>query len=183
MGITVDISGALKKNEMLRNIPAATKKQLTRFATDIIQPLRDSAAKLKRVDKYRKSSGALFRSPGYKVGMTGNQYYAMIGTGVGSGSKMAEKYARIQDTGGITRPTVTPRMRKWAWYMFYKFKEDKFKGIALTKKQKLLVRIPASHWFTSVWERWLPLLKTTYLNEKVIQDTAQRMSGGGTNAS
>jgi hypothetical protein len=66
--------------------------------------------------------------------------------------------------------------------MFYKFKEDKFKGIALTKKQKLLVRIPPSHWFTSVWERWLPLLKTTYLNEKVIQDTAQRMSGGGTNA-
>ena len=182
-GIQVDITGALRKNQMMLNIPKATRYQLTRFGADTTKSLKMSAMKLKAGDKYRRKTGALARSVGFKMDMAGENYQLLIGTGVGTaaGSKSAEKYASIQDKGGTTHPTVTPKMRKWAWYMFRKYGEDKFKGIALTKKQKLTVRIPASAWFTSVWEQKLSFLKSTYLNDKVILDTAQKMSGG-TNA-
>lgn len=182
-GITVDISGALKKNEMVKLIPKATRYQLTRFGADTTKSLKMSAMKLKGSDKYRRKTGALSRSVGFNLDATSDAYRLVIGTGVGTSglTKSAEKYASIQDRGGITHPTVTPRMRKWAWYMFRKYGEDKFKGIALTKKSNLTVRIPASGWFTSVWEHKLQFLKSTYLNDKVILDTAKRMSGG-TNA-
>ena len=51
-------------------------------------------------------------------------------------------YARIQELGGTTHPSVTERMRKFMWFMFYKTKDDKFKRMALTKKNRLTVKIP-----------------------------------------
>ena len=57
-------------------------------------------------------------------------------------------YASIHNWGGILRPTVTPKMRKFAWAQHYKEagddkKKDTFwKRLALTKKVKLAIRIP-----------------------------------------
>lgn len=77
-------------------------------------------------------------------------------------------YAPVHNWGGIVNPTVTDRMRRFAWYMFYKSsgkskkaatgqkkrKNDGsakvqenpqaqfWKRLALTKKTKLQVRIP-----------------------------------------
>lgn len=57
-------------------------------------------------------------------------------------------YAPIHNWGGTTHPTVTPRMRKFAWAQHYKEAgEDKnkdtfWKRLALTKKTKLNVTIP-----------------------------------------
>lgn len=63
-------------------------------------------------------------------------------------------YAPIHNEGGVTHPTVTPKMRKFAWYKYYSYGGGKSKGaeepenaavwkrIALTKKQKLAVKIP-----------------------------------------
>ncbi len=52
------------------------------------------------------------------------------------------KYARIQELGGPTHPTVTPKMRRWAWAMFYETKNPMYRGVALTKKAKLDIIIP-----------------------------------------
>jgi phage gpG-like protein len=73
------------------------------------------------------------------------------------------KYAPLHNWGGITNPTVTPKMRKWAWRNYFaetginksdskeekkaKAKSasataDKWKALALTKKQKLSIKIP-----------------------------------------
>ena len=62
-------------------------------------------------------------------------------------------YAAVHNFGGILRPKVTAKMRKFAWAMFYKetgYKkgkgkantDNKWKALALTKKTQLSVRIP-----------------------------------------
>jgi hypothetical protein len=179
-GISVDITGAVKKTQVLKTTPQATKYELMRFGTDTVQSLKRSATAMKRSDRYHRKTGAMSRSVGLKLESVPDGYRLFIGTGIGTaaGSKGAEKYAMIQDRGGVTHPTVTSRMKKWAWYMFYRYKESKFKAIALTKKSKLTVRIPPSGWFTGPWEHKLSFLKTNYLNDKVIYSTAERMSGG-----
>lgn len=75
------------------------------------------------------------------------------------------EYAPLHNWGGETRPTVTPRMRKFAWAMYYKAagirkkaatagrkgktrhrelppEASMWKGLALTRKKKLKVKIP-----------------------------------------
>lgn len=57
-------------------------------------------------------------------------------------------YAALHNRGGTTHPTVTPKMRRYAWAQHYKEagddkKKDTFwKRLALTKKEKLTVTIP-----------------------------------------
>jgi phage gpG-like protein len=51
-------------------------------------------------------------------------------------------YAQIHNDGGTTHPTVTKKMRRWAWAMYFETGDPMFKNIALTKKTKLDVKIP-----------------------------------------
>ncbi len=51
-------------------------------------------------------------------------------------------YAQIHNEGGITHPTVTPKMRAFAWQKYKQTGQSKWKAIALTKKSKLTVPIP-----------------------------------------
>lgn len=70
-------------------------------------------------------------------------------------------YAAIHNEGGTATPTVTPKMRRFAWAMYYKAAGKKkgkkktkeagtqenaaagvWKALALTKKQKLSIKIP-----------------------------------------
>jgi phage gpG-like protein len=48
-------------------------------------------------------------------------------------------YAKVHNEGGVVnaRIPVTPQMRKFAWAKFYETGEEKFKGLALTKKTEL----------------------------------------------
>lgn len=62
-------------------------------------------------------------------------------------------YAGIHNEGGITHPQVTPKMRKYAWARYYEAggkkaasgEADFWKGLALTKKQTLGIKIPRCH--------------------------------------
>jgi len=58
------------------------------------------------------------------------------------------KYAPVHNWGGTVSPTVTPKMRRWAWAKHYeeagadKKKDTMWKRLALTKKSKLNIHIP-----------------------------------------
>jgi len=52
-------------------------------------------------------------------------------------------YAAIHEFGGVTHPKVTPRMRGFAWHMFEKTGNPMWRGLALTRKSHLTIRIPA----------------------------------------
>jgi phage gpG-like protein len=54
---------------------------------------------------------------------------------------VATAYADIHNQGGVTHPTVTPKMKAWAWAMFKKTKLAKYKAIALSKGS-LTINIP-----------------------------------------
>lgn len=199
---TVDTSGAVKKINTLKIIPNAYKKQLTAFGADTVKALRESARTLKSSYRPGIKSGALMRSVGMKIIPMGQVTALAVGTGIGTSekSKMAEKYARIQDTGGVTHPKVTDKMRRWAWAMHYKEfgRETRglglrgsarkgawatwgatniYKAIALTKKDKLTVKIPATRWFSDVWEFRLSLLMSRYLNKDIVLKKAKEMTG------
>lgn len=64
-------------------------------------------------------------------------------------------YAGVHNWGGILRPTVTPKMRRFAWAQHYreagtdKKKDTFWKRLALTKKSKLTITIPQRQFMPS----------------------------------
>ncbi|EFZ36980.1 putative phage virion morphogenesis protein [Hoylesella oralis ATCC 33269] len=61
------------------------------------------------------------------------------------------RYAPLHNWGGCVSPQVTPQMRRFAWAMYYKSggrkgrqtpEADRWKALALTKKQRLNIHIP-----------------------------------------
>jgi len=201
MGITADFSGAIKKMNTLKTTPRAVKLQATRWAAETVRELKASAGTMQRsVGPLHKKTSQLARATGMKVGTYPGGFQFGVGTGFGT---VNSKYAKIQDEGGMTHPTVTDRMRRWAWDAYgveqgfqrralrgvlpglsrkqskatARMGASKYLGIALTKKARLDVKIPASHWFTSVIERREPVLRE-YLDAEVIYNIASQMSGG-----
>lgn len=75
-------------------------------------------------------------------------------------------YAKIQNEGGTTYPSVTPKMRKYAWAMYKKTNNIFWKNLATTKKTNLVVNIPAR-----------PFMKITVaLKEEIKQHIKQSLS-------
>lgn len=52
------------------------------------------------------------------------------------------KYAAIQNEGGTVQVPVTKRMRRFFWAMYQRTKQDKWKAMALTKKETFTMEIP-----------------------------------------
>lgn len=79
-----------------------------------------------------KGSGRLSRS--IRVVRTG-RLNVVVGTEI--------EYAAIHNTGGVTHPSITPRMKSWAWGMYKRTKSARYKAIALSPTGKRLnVTIP-----------------------------------------
>lgn len=200
--LQADFSGAIRKSATLHSIPRAARKLLSIWAAETVKQLKRSAAELQKSGKGRKT-GQLARSVSYSVDLTGEFYRVAVGTNL-LRAGTSSKYARIQDEGGVTHPSVTPRMRRWAWFMYRKEQggqrrelrklfpsmsratvretaamgASKYLGIALTKKAKLDVRIPASRWFSRVIEEREPVLKGMML-ETAILKKAEEMAAAG----
>jgi hypothetical protein len=162
--------GIAKRNAM-RRLPAANKRMLTKWMSETVKEAMASAASMQKAGKGKKTS-QMGRNVGMTVDATESSLRGLIGTGVGG--RQTVKYASIQDKGDITHPTVTPRLRRWAWAMFYETKLDKYKWIALTKKLRLTVPIPESKWFSGVIDRRKELLDFM-MSPAVVFDAAMRM--------
>lgn len=170
-----DARGALQKTAELKALPKAAKFALTEWAADTVRILKMSARTLQRSGKGKKT-GQLGRNVGMLTGVKDGKWTVAVGTGIGG--TVSVPYARIQDLGGVTHPRVSDKMRKWAWFMYRKeagvqaralrkelpglsrgkakeagrMAASMYLGIALTKKDRLTVHVPATNWFTGVVE-------------------------------
>jgi hypothetical protein len=169
---TMTAEGIAKRNAMKR-LPAANKRMLTKWMSETVKEAMRSAASMQKSGKGKKTS-QMGRNVGMTVNSTADGLHGEVGTGVGG--RQSVKYAAIQDKGGVTRPLVTPKLRRWAWAMFYETKDDKYKWIAMTKKARLTVPIPESKWFSGVIERRQELLDFM-MSPAVVFDMAMNMGG------
>lgn len=73
----------------------------------------------------------------------------------------AAPYAKIHNDGGTITVTVTPKMKKYFWFMFKATGNSMYKGMALTKKSSLTIKIPQrqfmgdSQTLTNSFDNWM----------------------------
>jgi phage gpG-like protein len=51
-------------------------------------------------------------------------------------------YGKIHNEGGVITITLTKKARKFFWFMYYTTNEARFKWMAISKKDKLSIKIP-----------------------------------------
>lgn len=175
IGLRADFTGAIQKTQTLKALPRAHKYQCTSWTAETIKELMRSAAQMQKSSKYKKKSSLMGRNIGKFIGVGDERWTIAIGTGIGG--KQTVPYAKIQDEGGTTHPNVTDRMRKWAWWAFYKFREDRFKWLALTKKSQLDINVPASGWFSNIIANREPIL-SAMMQKNVVLKVAEIMGSG-----
>ncbi|MEN6560866.1 MAG: hypothetical protein ABFD52_08845 [Acidobacteriota bacterium] len=149
--ITADFSGAIRQTATLLKLNRAHKFVATEWASDTVRILKMRArAMQKSISPWKKKTGQLARNIDKLVGAEEDRWTVVVGTGIGGTQSV--RYAKIQDEGGTTHPRVTKRMRRWAWFMFKETGNEMYRGIALTSKKKLDVKIPETKWFSGVLE-------------------------------
>ena len=102
--VKVDITGAVKKTKTLKNLPRATKYQLTAWGSEFVKYLKQTAVKGRYVGKYKGGtrSGQLRRGIQKRVSVMGDAFKLEVGT-------QGVKYARILEKGG----TIHPKRRQY----------------------------------------------------------------------
>ena len=51
-------------------------------------------------------------------------------------------YAKIHNEGGTINVTLTPKARKFFWFMYYATNDTRYKWMAISKKDALTIKIP-----------------------------------------
>lgn len=173
--IAADFSGAIQKTATLLKLNKAHKYVATSWAADTVRILKMRArAMQKSISPWKKKTSQLARNIGMLVGASEEKWTVAVGTGLGGTQSV--RHAKIQDEGGTTHPKVTKRMRRWAWFMFRETGNEMYKGIALTKKAKLDVKVPATHWFSGVLE-YRERDLSEMMNPDYVMKVAQGMAG------
>ncbi len=73
-------------------------------------------------------------------------------------------YGAIHNEGGTITVKVTPKMKKFFWAMFYKTGVEKWKFLALTKKENFMIKIPKRQ-FIGNSETLMNNLDQMFINE------------------
>lgn len=89
--------------------------------------------------KFGKSSGILVGTGNLKKSIRINKL-TPYGFVISAGNQKV-KYATIHNEGGYLYPRITAKSRKFFWYMFKKTGDEMWKRMALTKKQRLKIKI------------------------------------------
>jgi len=169
MAINIDIAGIPKLQfaaSALRKASQAIRERLLRaandFGNDVVKTSREDYLTGPRPKKLGVGTGNLRSRIRSIVEASGNDINIKVGTDV--------IYGRIHEKGGTTHPTVTKKMRGWAWYMYGKTGEDKFKGLALTRKNRLTIKLPARPFLSPAVKDNLPKFKLTVQN--ILRESA-----------
>lgn len=73
-------------------------------------------------------------------------------------------YGAIHNEGGTITVKVTPKMRKFFWAMWYKTEVEKWKFLAMTKKESFVMKIPKRQ-FIGHSETLMNNLDNIFINE------------------
>ena len=194
-----DITLALKKTEIVKNIPRAARKIATRWAAESVEILKRSAASLQRSGKGRHSAN-LSKNIAMETRLAGEDLHVAVGTGVGPAKNVI--YARIQDEGGTIRKKdkrltiplgqtegrianyqggfwITSRAGNVLYCQrIGKGPRAKIKPLFVLRDQ---VRLPATHWFSGPMRRQLEALDQTMSPDYVYMqaEVMGQAQGGG----
>lgn len=86
--------------------------------------------------------------------MTGSRIEGIIGSKV--------PYAEIQEKGGTTHPKVTPKSRKFFWFMHFLTDEEKWMMMALTSRQSFNVKIPPKPYLKPAAQESMPTVEKIF---------------------
>lgn len=141
MSIRVEIKGAdkfIKSAVEMKKAREAMRAEVVRlsnlFGVNAKSTIQEKYLSGPRPQRLAPKSGELRSRVGFRVYQDGNRTLIRFGNPL--------VYARIHEYGGTTRPTVTKKMRSWAWRQFFETGDEMYKWIALTKKPKLTIKIP-----------------------------------------
>lgn len=122
--------------------------------------LQDTGGLAASIKSYTKSTGGVeINVVDNALNVNVNGYFDIQ---VGSNKKV-EKYplAAIHHFGGRWQVPVTDRMRRFFWYMHKRTKDDKYKAMALSKKTRFTITMPARPIFV-LQDEDLDLIKEKY---------------------
>lgn len=182
--LTLDVSGALRKNNTIRAFPGAVKYVLTKWGGETLKHIKRGLAgprlntrsgHLKRNVGMNVGEGQL--DLGTKVGNTGEVVYARILERGGAIRAKKAKYLTIPFPGvkGLARnfpDSFVIKSKSGALLIVQKDGKGRLKPLFLLKKE---VKIPAFNWLSgSVADRRAELDRA--VDEKNILNTAARMA-------
>lgn len=140
MATTFELKGVGRLEKIGKNakkIESLIKKNLNKassdFANKAIRSIKEDYLTGPRPSKLGVKSDRLRSSIRFRIKDDDKFINISFGTDI--------IYAAIHEFGGVTHPEVTDKMRAWAWAKFFKTGNELFKGIALTKKDKLTIKI------------------------------------------
>jgi hypothetical protein len=191
MSVSIDMTGALHKMMVLKNLTQASKKQASLWAADTVKELKLRALGMK---KSGSGTSQLARNIGMQVVANGDSWDIRIGTGTWVGAPNDVVYANIQDKGGIIRakgkwltipfPGVKGRASNFDCFpmktkrgnmILFEAKQMKkytqLKPLFLLRKQ---VIIPATGWFTTTLNIRKPAL-SVMMSPSAIYNAAESM--------
>lgn len=141
MSINIKITGVDKFGKTAITMLKARQKmrdEIARianlFGVNAISTIKEKYLSGPRPDKLGVGKGDLRARTMFHMEQSGNV------TSIRFGNPLV--YARIHELGGTTKPNVTKKMRAWSWHRFYETGDEIFKWLALTKKSKLIIKIP-----------------------------------------
>jgi len=185
-----------RKLVAIRQIPSASGRILARWGAETVKTIILYADHI--FSKKRNARSAqLRRNVGLEVRSFVGSTRVTVGTGVGAAKNVV--YAQIQDKGGMTHPTVTEKMRRWAWAMHRQEfgsgtrglglsgaerrgarmtweNTSVYKAIALTRKMKLNILVPPTGWFSTPIKERTDFLHE-YLSPASILAEAEKEGG------
>lgn len=141
MPIKIQVIGADALEKVGRLAKAAKDKFIrdivddsTRFGFNVVAIAQKEYLSGPRPGKLGRKSGFLANRMTSRVDQSGDVVRTTIGNNM--------PYAATHEYGDKRNINITSKMRKFAWAMFYKTTNEKWKRIALTKKTQFEIKIP-----------------------------------------
>ena len=109
-----------------------------------------------RGDRLRVQSGRLARAVKGGIDRESTVEVNFDGSQLSYRRRIDVPYAAIHEFGGTVRVRVTDKMRRFFWFRFKQTRDDKYKWMALSRRQVFTIRIPARPYIAPAIERETP---------------------------
>jgi len=123
-----------------------------------------------RGDTLRVQSGRLARAVKGGIDRESNVRVEFDGKVLDYQRTIDVPYAAIHEFGGTITVRITDKMRRFFWFKFRETRDEKYKWMALTRKQTFTIRIPARPYIS----RQRPTRMVNALSAKLMGDFVEK---------